>query len=92
MQKFHKRWAVLLVVLGVMAVTTACEVTIGCTTYSWGLPHGLHIDDSACAAEPPPVIPEAPFAWLLPAVAVAAGALVIGRRSRLRRLGQSPSA
>jgi hypothetical protein len=92
MRRPRVRLGMVLLLMAITVASTACQITLGCTTYSWGFPHGLHVDDSACVSEPPVVIPEAPFALLLPAVAVAAGALVIGRRSRLRRLGQSPSA
>lgn len=81
------RLGLLLVVIAIVATSTACQVTIGCTTYSWGFPTGLMIDSSACGNEPPPVIPEAPLTWLLPVVAAGAGALVLSRRARRNRLG-----
>jgi hypothetical protein len=71
--------------LGVVVLTSSCHLQIGCRVYRLFEPtptSGLTVDDSACTAAPPPVVPEAPVAILLPAVGLGAAGVVLVRRRR----------
>jgi hypothetical protein len=71
--------------LGVIVLTSSCHLQIGCHVYRLFEPtatSGLTVDDSGCVTAPPPVVPEAPIAVLLPMVGLGAAGVVLVRRRR----------
>lgn len=80
-----RRAIILVLLLGSTLLAGGCEWRIGCRTYTLDERNpalGIQVDDAACEPAPPPVVPEAPMAVLLPLLAVAAGGAVLALRRR----------
>jgi hypothetical protein len=71
--------------LGIVALASACQFQFGCRTYHVFEPKvtsAITVDDSRCVTAPPAVVPEAPLAVLLPLVGLGVAAVVLVRRRR----------
>ena len=89
----RRRGVLAALLLGLVLVTGACRLTVGCRVYSlWepGAATPLQVDDSACEVPPAPVVPEVPLPVVLP-VAVAGTVAVVGRRQVTRRRRETGS-